>query len=109
VVFKDDVSTRYRRLREDLTQIDLKTRKQYTVLYTIKNGAIEETSIYPGFILMDRVTTNGTDSCTYSRVFKKKLGLRNFETVRSSNRQPFILSDIHIEKVSCEIAEIPDH
>src|ERR1700723_4481668 len=74
VVFKDEGSTRYRHLGEELTQSDLKTGEKYTVVYKIKNGVIEEPSVYPGFILSDRVTTNGTDSCTYSRIFKKKLG-----------------------------------
>ena len=78
----------------------------YLSRWTIKNGAIMQVSRYESFSMIQRITTNGVDTCQATVDFVLANGHKLFEERRMSNHEDMKVSDMHSENITCSIASL---
>jgi hypothetical protein len=81
----------------------------YNVTYAwtlrIVSGVLFIVNDYPGFTSLTKIRTNGTDSCTATRDYRKKRGQFRLGNADNFTRT---MSDMHTENMTCSIERIPD-
>jgi hypothetical protein len=75
------------------------------VTYRVSGGAIVVSWDKPAYTIVTRITTDGSSSCSATRAYIRKPGHQFFETVRLSNHEKMVDSEMRSENITCAIQQ----
>jgi hypothetical protein len=80
--------------------------RSYTASYHVNNGRFIVTTVYPHFISIRKIATDGKNKCSCMLTHLKKGGYKYFEKEKDSGIEYY--SDIHAENMTCVVSQTAD-